>query len=109
MTGITNALLTWIVIDRPAYALLLPIIRAVMIDDESEDERKQVNSTHQPKSITLPCKVKFHTSFYLAIPGFGFSGGLQIRGFKTSSDMQNRYAGPPDRLRRLGWAAVSDS
>jgi hypothetical protein len=59
---------------------------------------------------------KFHTpaekynatsSIYLAIPGFGFSGGLQIRGFKTSSEMQ--YAGPPDRLRRLGWAAVSDS
>jgi hypothetical protein len=34
------------------------------------------------------------TSIYLAIPGFGFSGGLQIRGFKTSSEMQNMLARP---------------
>ena len=34
------------------------------------------------------------TSIYLAIPGFGFSGGLQIRGFKTSSEMQNMLVRP---------------
>jgi hypothetical protein len=33
---------------------------------------------HKPKTLPMD------TSIYLAIPGFGFSAGLQFRGFKTS-------------------------